>query len=231
MRDSGLEYILEPWMHALDREGIPGAVEDPVQRFGTYVYNFEKLDVWQRAMDLTTEIYRITAHFPESERFGLTAQLRRACVSVPSNLAEGVNRRTGKDKMRLLNVAYGSLMEALTQILLAHRLNLRALLSTPFNGRMLIGDQRSPGNRRATSLSLSHVATGYAPSRHLVSLGFERNRLISGVNRCALDFQRRLCLPPPTDRGHLGHDPQAVTFIFRMTQPSAIDQPPTSALL
>jgi four helix bundle protein len=123
MGDRELDYIMESWMETLDPERGTLGVEDPAQRFGNFVYNFERLDVWRRAMDLTTQVYQITARFPDSERFGLTSQLRRACVSVPSNLAEGVNRRTEKDKVRLLNIAYGSLMEALTQILLAHRLS------------------------------------------------------------------------------------------------------------
>jgi len=72
---------------------------------------FTDLKVWQRSHALTLEIYRLTATFPDVERFGLTSQIRRAAASVPSNIAEGSKRATRKDYARFLNVAEGSAAE------------------------------------------------------------------------------------------------------------------------
>lgn len=82
------------------------------------IYSFEKLLVWQQSRVLTKEIYLITKSFPEDERFGLTSQLRRASVSVCSNLA-GRSRNSFKDKARFTEIAYGSLMEILNQLILS----------------------------------------------------------------------------------------------------------------
>lgn len=73
---------------------------------------FTDLKVWQRSHALVLEIYRATASFPEDERFGLVAQLRRAAASVPCNIAEGTKRRRAPDYARFLNIAEGSLAEA-----------------------------------------------------------------------------------------------------------------------
>lgn len=86
------------------------------------VTSFRDLVAWQRAMDLVEEVYRVTACFPRSEQFALTNQLRRAVVSVPSNIAEGQGRGEGPDFLRFLRVARGSLQEVLTQLLVAERL-------------------------------------------------------------------------------------------------------------
>ena len=82
----------------------------------------KKLRVWQKAMGLVTSIYRMTAHFPREEEFGLKAQLRRAAVSVPSNIAEGLARLTKPDKLRFLNMSQASLSEIDTQIEITKRL-------------------------------------------------------------------------------------------------------------
>jgi len=84
----------------------------------TGVASFEDLLVWQRSMALVREIYRITARFPSDERFGLTAQLRRAAVSIPSNIAEGHERSSTPDYIRFLTIAEGSLAEARTQLMI-----------------------------------------------------------------------------------------------------------------
>ena len=84
-------------------------------------FNFEKLEVWQMAIDLCQYAYRITAKFPDEEKYGLTQQLRRATVSVASNIAEGSGRVTLKDKTHFINMAFGSLMEAVAQMHIAHR--------------------------------------------------------------------------------------------------------------
>jgi len=79
--------------------------------------------VWQLAVSLTVEIYKMTAHFPSDERFGLAAQMRRAAVSIPSNLAEGSRRKTHKDFRKFVLIASGSGAELETQIALVERLS------------------------------------------------------------------------------------------------------------
>ena len=84
--------------------------------------NHRTLRVWQSAMELVSEIYEATADFPKGEQFGLTSQLRRAAISVPSNIAEGCARGGTKELLYFLNVASGSLSEIDTQIEIANRL-------------------------------------------------------------------------------------------------------------
>lgn len=84
--------------------------------------DFRELRVWQAAMQLVTAVYRQTATLPPSENYGLSSQMRRAAVSVPSNIAEGYCRETTKDYLRFLNMASGSMGELETQIELAERL-------------------------------------------------------------------------------------------------------------
>jgi four helix bundle protein len=83
---------------------------------------YRELIVWQKAMDLVVRLYQRTAHFPREEIYGLTNQLRRAVVSIPSNIAEGQARGTTKEFLHFLWIAKGSLAEVDTQILLADRL-------------------------------------------------------------------------------------------------------------
>ncbi|MDO9054007.1 MAG: four helix bundle protein [Gallionella sp.] len=83
---------------------------------------YSDLLVWQRAMDLVTSIYQITATFPGEERFGLSSQARRAAVSIPSNIAEGHGRKSSGAYSNHLSIALGSLMELETQIQVAARL-------------------------------------------------------------------------------------------------------------
>jgi four helix bundle protein len=82
----------------------------------------EGLDVWQRAMTLVELVYACSAAFPDVERFGLTAQIRRSAVSVPSNIAEGAARRSTPDYLRFLSISRGSLSELDTQLQIAARL-------------------------------------------------------------------------------------------------------------
>lgn len=79
----------------------------------------KRLDVWNKGIALVTEIYRLTQKFPQEERYGLTSQLRRAAISVPSNIAEGAARNTAKEFINFLHVAQGSLSELDTQIEIA----------------------------------------------------------------------------------------------------------------
>ena len=81
--------------------------------------NYKELKVWQKSYQLCLEVYRITAEFPKDEKFGLTSQIRRASVSVPSNIAEGYGRKTTADYIKSLYIAYGSNCELETQIMLS----------------------------------------------------------------------------------------------------------------
>ena len=81
-----------------------------------YKYSFEKLEVWNDARNLVKMIYLHTNNFPERERFGLSSQMQRAVVSIVSNIAEGVSRNSVKEKIRFVELAYGSLMEMYCQL-------------------------------------------------------------------------------------------------------------------
>ncbi|MFC0876142.1 four helix bundle protein [Saccharicrinis sp. FJH2] len=85
--------------------------------------NHKELEVYQLAMDLVIDIYKATHYFPESEVFGLISQLRRAVVSVPSNLAEGAGREFPKELKQFVNIARGSAVEIETQLIIAGRLS------------------------------------------------------------------------------------------------------------
>jgi four helix bundle protein len=82
----------------------------------------QQLAVWQEAVSLVERVYDVTSRFPNDERFGLTAQLRRAAISVPSNIAEGAARRSRKEYLRHPSIARGSLSELDTQLVIACRL-------------------------------------------------------------------------------------------------------------
>ena len=83
------------------------------------MHRFKKLEMWQQIGVFCTEIYDVTSLFPDSERFGLTIQLRRSSVSIPSNIAEGSSRNSNKDFSRFLEIAIGSAYEIETQLLIA----------------------------------------------------------------------------------------------------------------
>ena len=80
---------------------------------------YRELEAWKTARALTVRVYRLTAGFPQEERFGLISQMRRCAVSVPSNIAEGYGRSTDKDRRHFLHIARGSLYELETQVFLA----------------------------------------------------------------------------------------------------------------
>src|SRR3954469_10975594 len=84
--------------------------------------HYRELIAWQKAVEMVCTIYRVTSSFPSEERFGLTNQLRRAAVSIPSNIAEGQGRGVSRDFARYLRMANGSRQEVETQIAIAHRL-------------------------------------------------------------------------------------------------------------
>lgn len=84
-----------------------------------YVENFKDLIVWQRAMELVEDVYRLTKLLPQDEKFGLVSQMRRCGVSIPSNIAEGKKRKSKADFVQFLRIADGSAAELETQLLIA----------------------------------------------------------------------------------------------------------------
>ena len=87
------------------------------------LFSFEKLDAYKNARSLVIEVYKILEKFPNSEKFALCDQIRRAIISVPSNIAEGSGRMSIKEKIHFLEIAFGSLMEAYCQLQIANDLN------------------------------------------------------------------------------------------------------------
>ena len=87
-----------------------------------YEYNFEKLEVWKFSIDFAKKVYEITESFPDIEKFGLVSQIRRAVVSISSNVAEGSAKQSLKDQARFTEMAFGSLMEILNQMILSFKL-------------------------------------------------------------------------------------------------------------
>ncbi len=79
-------------------------------------FRFYDLDVWRKAIEYANDVYDVTGRFPDGERFGLTSQLRRASVSISSNIAEGSGRSTNRDFARFVEIAYGSTMETVSQL-------------------------------------------------------------------------------------------------------------------
>ena len=88
-----------------------------------YLYSFEKLEVWNESKEFTKSIYTLTSTFPDSEKFGLISQLRRASVSICSNIAEGSARKSFKDKAHFTTMAFSSTVEVLNQLILSFELN------------------------------------------------------------------------------------------------------------
>ena len=86
--------------------------------------SYKDLVVWQKSIELVARVYRLTEHFPQREMYGLAAQMRRAAVSIPSNIAEGRSRSTVKDFVHFLHIALGSGTELETQLIISKRLSL-----------------------------------------------------------------------------------------------------------
>lgn len=86
------------------------------------MYSFKDLELWRRGIDLVEDIYKLTAEFPASERFTLIPQMRRAAISIPSNIAEGQGRKNPKEFTQFLFIAKGSLCEIETQLIICERL-------------------------------------------------------------------------------------------------------------
>jgi len=96
-----------------------------------YQYSFEKLDVWKISRVFNVKIYNLTNKFPSHEKFGLVAQIRRAAVSIISNIAEGSSRSSLKEQFRFTEIAYGSALEVYCQMLVS--LDLKYITETEFN--------------------------------------------------------------------------------------------------
>jgi four helix bundle protein len=85
------------------------------------MHNYRELKIWRNSIDLSVDIYELVANFPSNEKFGLVSQLRRASVSVPSNIAEGSSRGSEKDFAHFLTMSLGSLFEIETQLIISQR--------------------------------------------------------------------------------------------------------------
>lgn len=119
------------------------------------MHNFRELIVWQKAIELSTKIYSLTQNFPAEEKFGIISQIRRAAVSIASNIAEGTSRNSEKEFCYFLQVSLGSSYEMETQIVIARNLNF--LNNEAFNDiiisiteiqRMISGLQKSMENQK-----------------------------------------------------------------------------------
>ena len=88
-----------------------------------YIYSFEKLEVWNESKEFTKSIFTLSSNFPDSEKFGLVSQLRRASVSICSNIAEGSARKSFKDKAHFTTMAFSSTVEVLNQLILSFELD------------------------------------------------------------------------------------------------------------
>lgn len=86
------------------------------------MHRFKDLEIWKMSRAFCSDIYEITSSFPDTEKFGITNQLRRASISVPSNIAEGCSRKSNKDFSRFLEIAIGSIYEIETQLLISNDL-------------------------------------------------------------------------------------------------------------
>src|SRR5882762_9838834 len=85
--------------------------------------NYKNLKIWQKSVDLAVKVYEVTKLFPKEELYGLTYQLKKSAVSIPSNIAEGSGRNTKKDFNNFLGISYGSSCELNTQLIIASRIN------------------------------------------------------------------------------------------------------------
>lgn len=94
-----------------------------VERFNEHKFGFEKLDVWNNSIIFVQQLYNLTEQFPKHEIYCLTSQIRRAAISIPSNIAEGSTRNSLKDQARFTEIAFGSLIEVLNQLMIANKLN------------------------------------------------------------------------------------------------------------
>ena len=88
------------------------------------MHNLKELKVWQKAMDLSVEVYKATSKFPKEEIYGLTSQIKRSAISIPSNISEGAGRNSNKEFIHFLGIANGSCYELQTQLIISNKLEL-----------------------------------------------------------------------------------------------------------
>ena len=122
--ENKLDCTLEEWMdlEIFKEEDYARLLHEPEYEYPKKRFSFEKLVVWQKAVELVTWIYQATRQFPDAERYSLTSQIRRSAISTPTNIAEGVARRSEKEKVRFLTIAYGSQIELLNHLIISRNL-------------------------------------------------------------------------------------------------------------
>lgn len=127
-----------------------GGWRDKTRRHTITLKHYRELEVWQLAMDVAQECYRVTKAFPREELFGMISQIRRAAAAIPANIAEGQSRDHTKEFLHHLSIARGSLMELETHLILSQRVNLLSqadienlLQMTDRISRMMSGLRRS----------------------------------------------------------------------------------------
>ena len=120
--------------------------------------SYQDLEVWRKSLELAEMVYRLSARFPSSEKFGMTVQVRRSACSIAANIAERAARRGAREFLQFLGIASGSLAETETYLILASRLGMAndeyiddVLACAQEVGRMLTGLKRSVGRRLATT--------------------------------------------------------------------------------
>lgn len=87
-----------------------------------HLYNFEKLDIWKLSIDLTIDVYKLCESMPSDEKYGIVSQIKRATTSISANIAEGMSR-DGKDRLRFIQIAFGSSIEVLNFLIIIQKLN------------------------------------------------------------------------------------------------------------
>ena len=119
---------------------------------------YQDLEVWQKSLELAEMVYRLSARFPSSEKYGMTVQVRRAACSIAANISEGASRRGAREFLQFLGIASGSLAETETFLILASRLGMAndehigdVLVCADEVGKMLTGLKRSVGRQLTTS--------------------------------------------------------------------------------
>jgi len=130
------------------------------------MFKFEKLDVWQKAIDFADLVYNSTRNFPSEERFGLTNQMRRAAVSISSNIAEGTSRMSQTDFKRFVEIATGSVFEVISQAFIGKR---QGLLTPGCVFFFVFSSRRSrPDAQRTAQISIRQVT-----SVHLSTINYQ----------------------------------------------------------
>lgn len=119
--------------------------------------NYKELIVWQKSIALVKQIYRVTQSFPSEEKFGLVSQLRRAAVSIPSNIAEGQARRTTGDYIRFVSMAEGSLAEVEIQLIIAVELEFCSKLDTYSHFALVLEIRKMLNALRRSLLSKNNI--------------------------------------------------------------------------